>query len=135
MDGVWEPDNPTKQNELEFKVVSVQCYRHGGQEFAGTDPFCIEASAAPILGTINVDATWIKVVEWNEREIITVDDSQTCVISHNTFDVTAKTLVGMDMKKPTAKGVLGVCKVFPDRQTYYLREKVDYSVYHEPVKK
>ena len=135
VDGVWEPDNPTKQNELVFGVVSVQCYRHGGREFVGSDPFCLVATATPVAGTISVDANWLKVIEWNDKEIITVDDSPICIISQNTFDLTAKTLVGMDIKKPKAKGFLDACKVIPDRQTYYLRDKVDYSLNHEPVKK
>lgn len=135
VDGVWEPDNPTKQNELAFTVVSLQCYRHGGTDFVGSDPFCIVATAMPIAGTISVDADFIKVIEWNAKEIITLDDSPVCITSQNTFDLTSKTVAGMDIRKPNAKGFLDSCKVLPDRQTYYLREKVDYSLNHMPVKK
>jgi hypothetical protein len=41
----------------------------------------------------------------------------------------------MDIRKPNAKGYLDACTFVPDRQTYYLREKVDYALYHMPVKK
>jgi hypothetical protein len=135
VDGVWEPDHSTKQNELVFAVVSIQCYRHGGKDSVGSDPFCVVATAMPIAGTLSVDANFLKVIEWNAKEIITLDDSADCVTSQNTFDLTSKTVVGMDIRKPNAKGFLDSCKLLPDRQTYYLREKVDYSLYHVPVKK
>ncbi len=135
VDGVWEPDNPTKQNELAFAVVSVQCYRHGGAGFVGSDPFCLVATASPVAGTISVDANFLKVIEWNANEIITLDDSPICLTSQNTFDLTSKTVAGMDIRKPNAKGFQDACKLIPDRQTYYLRDKVDYAIYHEPVKK
>jgi hypothetical protein len=135
VDGVWEPDNPTKQNELVFSVVSIQCYRHGGADFVGSDPFCLVATASPVAGTISVDANFLKVIEWNAKEIITLDDSPICVTLQNTFDLSSKTVTGMDIRKPNAKGYLDACKLLPDRQTYYLREKVDYSLNHLPVKK
>ena len=135
VDGVWEPDNPTTSNALVFTVVSIECYRHGGTDFVGSDPFCIVATATPIAGTLSVDANWLKVIDWNTREIITLDDSPVCIISQNTFDLTSKTVVGMDIRKPQAKGLLDACKVLPDRQTYYLRDKIDYSLNHQPVKK
>jgi hypothetical protein len=135
VDGVWEPDNPTKQNELTFMVVSIQCYRHGGTDFVGSDPFCLVATASPIATTISVDANFLKVIEWNAKEIITLDDSPVCITSQNTFDLASKTVVGMDIRKPNAKGFVDSCKVLPDRQTYYLRDKVDYSLYHVPLKK
>jgi len=135
VDGVWEPDNPTKQNALVFAVVSVQCYRHGGTDFVGSDPFCLVATASPIAGTISVDANFLKVIEWNTKEIITLDDSPICITSQNTFDLSSKTVAGMDIRKPNAKGFLDSCKLLPDRQTYYLRDKVDYSLNHAPVKK
>jgi hypothetical protein len=135
VDGVWEPDNPTKQNELVFTVVSIECYKHGGTEFVGSDPFCLVASATPVALSINVDANWLKVIEWNTREIITLDDSPICLTSQNTFDLTSKTVVGMDIRKPNARGFQDSCKLLPDRQTYFLRDKVDYALNHAPVKK
>lgn len=67
VDGVWEPDNPTKQNEVMPSVVQIKCYRHGGREFAGSDPFCVVAVATPVAGTIHVESNWFKVVEWNTQ--------------------------------------------------------------------
>ena len=134
VDGVWEPDNPTKQNQIIFTVVQITCYRHGGREFADSDPFCLVVRATTMLGTISVDHDWVKVVEWNSTEIILVDDSPDCIISHTTFDLTSRTVVGLDIRKPNAKGFMDACKILPDRQTYYLRDKIDYALNHQPVK-
>ena len=133
VDGIWEPDNPTKQNELVPTVVQITCYRHGGKEFVGSDPFCLAATATPIAGTISVDTNWFKVVEWSQVEILLVDDSPECIISQTTFDLTSKTVTGLDIRKPNAKGLQNSCRLLPDRQTYYLRDKVDYELNHHPV--
>jgi hypothetical protein len=135
VDGVWEPDNPTKQNALAFAVVSIQCYKHGGIALVGSESFCVVATASPIGGTISVDADFVKVIEWNAQEIITLDDSPICLKSQNTLDLTSKTVAGLDIRKPNAKGFLDSCKMLPDRQTYYLRDKVDYSLNHVSTKK
>ena len=115
VDGVWEPDNPTKQNEVVFSVVQITCYRRGGREFAGSDPFCLVATATPVAGTIHVDTNWFRVVEWNSTEIILVDDSPDCIISQTTFDLTSKTVVGLDIRKPNAKGLFDACKMLRSR--------------------
>ncbi|PWT79031.1 MAG: hypothetical protein C5B59_00535 [Bacteroidetes bacterium] len=135
VDGVWEPDNPTKENALVFAVVHIECYRHGGRELVGTDSFCLVASASPIVGTLSVDTIWLKVIEWTNRLIVTSDDHAICNISQNTFDLQSKTVTGLDIKKPNAKGFMDACKLLPDRQTYYLRDKIDYEFNHQPAKK
>ena len=130
VDGVWEPDNPTEKNRLVFSVIHIECYRTGGRDIVGTDSFCVTAEATPIMGTISVDTGWLKVVEWSKTEIIMVDDSPECIISQTTIDLTSKTAIGLDIKKPNAKGLFDSCKILPDRQTYYLRDKVDYHLAH-----
>lgn len=135
VDGVWEPDNPTKQNELFFAVVHLVCYRHGGQAIVGTDSFCVSATATPFGATLHVDSSFLQVALWNKAQIMISDDEPICVISQTTFDLTSKTVVGLDIRKPNAKGLLDSCKALPDRQTYYLRDKVDYGLNHQPAKK
>jgi hypothetical protein len=134
VDGVWEPDNPTKQNELVFTVIRIACYRHGGQVIVGTDPFCVSAEATPIGATLHVDSSFLPVAVWNSTQIMISDDSPICAISQTTFDLTSKTAVGLDIRKPNAKGYLDMCKAAPDRQTYYLRDKVDYALNHQSAK-
>jgi hypothetical protein len=135
VEGVWEPDNPTKQNELTFTVVHVNCYRHGGQAIVGTEPFCVSATATPTGVTLHVDSSFLQVAIWNSTQIMISDDSPTCVSSQTTFDLTSKTAVGLDIRKPNAKGLFDNCKLLPDRQTYYLRDKVDFAFNHEAAKK
>lgn len=32
VDGFWEPDNPTKSNEVVPTAIHIECFRHGGKE-------------------------------------------------------------------------------------------------------
>ena len=52
VDGFWEPDNPTKQNELVPTAVHIQCFRHGGKEanLTKTEAFCIVSTATTASG-------------------------------------------------------------------------------------
>jgi len=135
IDGVWEPDNPTKQNELIPTVIHLECRRHGGKELTGTEAFCaVATAAAPVGGMLHVDLNWLSVTSWTSTEINITDDSPICLRSETILDLQRKTAIGLDVRKPEAKGFMDTCKLIPDRQTYYLRDTVDYYLNHAPVK-
>jgi len=127
IEGVWEPANPTEKNRfLLFGVDRIECWRTGGRVLLGTDSFCVTAEAIQKTETIDVDINWWKVVEWNEAEIIMVDDSPFCNISQTTIDLISKTATHLDLSKPNAKHGC----IFPYKETYYLRDGVDYHYAH-----
>ncbi len=124
--GVWRPDNPTKKNELMESVTKLSCYRHGGKDVVGIEAFCVQAMAMAPDGLLDVSTGWLKVVEWNATQIIATDDSSICLTSQTIFDLKRKTAIALDIRKPEAQGLAGACNLIPDRQTYYLQDKVDY---------
>jgi hypothetical protein len=126
--GVWRPDNPTKKNELLEAVTELSCYRHGGKDLAGTEAFCLQAMAMAPNGLLDVSTDWLKVIEWSDTQIIATDDSSICLTSQTIFDLKRKTAIALDIRKPEAQGLGGACNLIPDRQTYYLQDKVDYFV-------
>jgi hypothetical protein len=137
VDGFWEPDNPTKQNEVAPTAVHIQCFRHGGKEanLVKTEAFCIVATAmmAP-SGFLMADSSLME-ASWSDDEVVISDDSPICLTSKTFFDLKRKTVTGLDIRKPEAKGFADSCKLLPDRQSYYLRDRVDYGLFHVPVKK
>jgi len=124
--GVWRPDNPTKKNELVEAVTELSCFRHGGKDFVGSEAFCLQAMAMSPNGLLDVSTDWLKVVEWNATQIIATDDSSICLTAQTIFDLKRKTVIALDIRKPEAQGLGGACNLIPDRQTYYLQDKVDY---------
>jgi hypothetical protein len=126
VEGIWRPDNPTKQNEVIEAVTSISCSKHGGTDLVGTDAWCLEASASAPMGILTVDTFWLKVVEWSSTQIIVIEDSPICVTSQTIFDLRNKTVMSLAVRKPDAKGVSNVCQIVPDRQTYYFQDKADY---------
>ena len=126
--GVWKPDGPTKKNELVEAVTELTCFRHGGKEIVGTEAFCLQAAATAPERMLDVSTQWLKVIEWSSGQIIATDDSSICVTSQTIFDLKRKTVVALDIRKPEARGLFDSCKHLPDRQTYYLQDKVDYYV-------
>jgi len=135
IDGVWEPDSPTKQNELIPAVLHLECKRHGGKPLTGTEAFCVAATAsAPVFGRLHADLGWLSVTSWTSTEIIVMDESPICIRSETIIDLRRKTAIGFDVRKPEARGLGDSCKLLPDRQTYYLRDRDDYYANHVPVK-
>jgi hypothetical protein len=124
--GVWRPDNPTKKNEPVEAVTELSCFRHGGKLLAGTEAFCLQATAMSPGGLLDVSTDWLKVVEWSTTQIIATDDSSICLTSQTIFDLKRKTVIALDIRKSEAQGLGGACNLLPDRQTYYLQDKVDY---------
>ncbi len=124
--GVWRPDNPTKKNEPIEAVTELSCFRHGGKVLTGTEAFCLQAMAMSPGGLLDVSTGWLKVVEWSTTQIIATDDSSICLTSQTIFDLKRKTVIALDVRKPEAQGLGGACNLIPDRQTYYLQDKVDY---------
>jgi len=124
--GVWRPDNPTKKNELVEAVTELSCFRHGGKENVGTEAFCLQAMAMSPNELLDVSTNWLKVVEWSATQVIATDDSSICLTSQTIFDLKRKTVIALDIRKPEAQGLGGACNLIPDRQTYYLQDKVDY---------
>jgi hypothetical protein len=125
-DGVWRPDIPTKKNEIIEAVTHYQCNRTGGRQLSGTEAWCLEATANNTYGMLGVGVEWLKVVEWDDKQIIAVNDSPICLSQQVIFDVKHKTAISLDIRKPDAKGFADVCKLQPDRQTYYLEDTVEY---------
>ena len=134
VDGFWEPDNPTKQNELVPTATHIECYRHGGKTLVGTEAICITASASAAGGLLKADSS-VNSASWSNDEIVISDSHPICLVSKTFFDLKRHTLTALDTRKPEAEGLGGACKLIPDRQTYYLRELVDYQMFHMPVKK
>jgi hypothetical protein len=136
VDGFWEPDNPTKQNEIVPTAVHIECFRHGGIEgnLTKTEAFCVVATAMAPTGILMADFSF-QAALWSDDEIVISDDSPICLINKTFFDLKRKTVTGLDIRKPEAKGFADSCKLLPDRQSYYLRDRVDYGLFHEPAKK
>jgi hypothetical protein len=116
-EGVWRPDNPTKDNKPIETVTHYTCSRTGGKQLAGTEAWCLEASASSPYGMLDVEIEWMKVVEWDDKQIIAVNDSPICLAQQVIFDAKRKTAIALDVRKQDAKGLGGVCKTLPDRQT------------------
>ena len=72
---------------------------------------------------------------WSDDEVVISDDAPICIISKTFFDLKRKTVTGLDIRKSEAKGVADSCKLLPDRQSYYLRDRVDYAMFHVPAEK
>src|SRR2546429_24468 len=102
----WEPDSPTKQNELVPTAIHIECNRHGGREanLVHTEAFCVVATAmiSPI-GSLMADFSW-QAASWDDDEITISDDSSICLINKTFFDLKRKTVTGLDIRKPEAKG-------------------------------
>lgn len=128
--GFWRPDNPTKKNEVVEAATEVSCFRHGGKDIVGTEAFCLQATAMviPPDGMLDVSTQWMKVIEWSGTQIIATDDLSICLTSQTIFDLKRKTVISLDIRKPEARGLAGTCNLLPDRQTYYLQDKLDYYV-------
>ena len=136
VDGFWEPGNPTKQNEVIPTAIHIECFRHGGKEanLVKTEAFCIVATAMAPSGTLMANFSLME-ASWSDDEVVISDDSPECLISKTFFDLKRKTVTGLDIRKPEAKGLFDICKKLPDRQSYYLRDRVDYAMFHVPMKK
>jgi len=131
VDGYWEPDNPTKQNELVPAATHIECYRHGGMFMVGTEAWCVTATALATNLDISLEFSG---GSWSEDEIVISDSHPICIVTKTIFDLHGKTVTGLDIRKPEAKGFADSCKLLPDRQTYYLRDRVDYRLHRVPAK-
>jgi hypothetical protein len=136
VDGFWEPDNPTKHNEIVPAAIHIECYRHGGKEanLVKTEAFCVVATAMAPSGNLMADSSFQEAT-WSGDEVVISDDSPICLTSKTFFDLKRKTVTGLDIRKPEAKGFADSCKLIPDRQSYYLRDRVDYALFHLAIKK
>ena len=68
------------------------CYRHGGAELVGTHASCLEVTATPVVGTINIDTNFLKVIGWSKNLIQATSDNGDpdhlpCAISEVTFNI------------------------------------------------
>ena len=125
VNGVWRPDNATKNNEEEA-VTELICFRRGGKDLVGTEAFCLQTSASAPQGMLTAGHQWLKVVEWSSTQIIATDDSAICVTSQTIFDLKRKTVTALDIRKPEAPGFNNMCEYLPDRQTYYFQDVANY---------
>jgi hypothetical protein len=124
--GVWQPDNPTKQNKLIEAVYKLTCFRHGGKALVGTEAWCLDATASVPMGMLDLTTTRLKVIEWNSTQLIAIDESPDCITTQTIVDLQSGTVSGLDIRKPKATGLNNICKSLPDRQTYYLQDRTDY---------
>jgi len=136
VEGFWEPDNPAKENAIVPTAIHMECYRHGGKEgnLTKTEAFCVVATAMAPDGLLMADFTF-QGASWSDDEVVISDDSPICLINKTFFDLKRKTVTGLDIRKPEARGFADSCKLLPDRQSYYLRDRVDYALFHVQVKK
>ena len=125
-EGIWRPDNPTKKNQLIETVTHYTCSRTGGRQLVGTEAWCLEATSSNPGGMLSVGIEWLKVIEWDDKQIIAVNDGPICLSQQVIFDVKRKTAIALDVRKAGVKGFAGACEELPNRQTYYLQDKVDY---------
>ena len=132
VDGFWEPDNPTKHNELFPNAVHIECYRHGGKVLVGTEAICITANATNMDGLLSSYLS-LNAASWSDDEVVILDSSPICLTSRTFFDLKRHTVTALDIRKPEAEGLGGSCKLIPDRQTYYLRDSVDYKIFHVSI--
>lgn len=135
-DGVWIPDVRTKETKLLPAIVDYSCYRHGGAELAGTDAFCLEVTATPVVGTIHIDTSFLKVIAWSKTLIQATSDNGDpdhlpCAINEVTFNLGLKSVTAVDRKKPVANRIK-MCQDMLDHVSYALYDKVEYSIYGEP---
>jgi hypothetical protein len=135
-DGIWIPDVRTKETKLVPAVVDYSCYRHGGTELTGTDAFCLEVTATPVVGTIHIDTSFLKVIAWNKTLIQATSDNGDpdrlpCAISEVTFNLGLKSVTAVDRKKPVANRIK-MCQDMLDHVSYALYDKIEYSMYGEP---
>jgi hypothetical protein len=134
--GYWEPDNPTKHNELVPTENDIQCFRHGGKEanIVRTEGYCIVATAQMVNGHPHAEFSFEAITSWTEDEIVISDSSSICLVTKTIIDLKRKTAIALDVRKPEARGFADTCKMLPDRQSYYLRDEVDYILFHKDAK-
>ena len=65
---------------------------------------------------------------------VITDDSHICIRSETILDLQRRTAIGLDVRKPEAKGFMDTCKMLPDRQTSDLLDTVDYYLNHAAAK-
>lgn len=113
VDGFWEPDNPTTHNELIPTAIHIQCFRHGGKasNLTKTEAFCIVATASAASGILVADSS-LEEANWSEDEVVISDESPICIVSKTFFDLKRRTVTGLDIRKPEAKGFNDSCKIF-----------------------
>lgn len=75
---------------------------------------------------LTVGTSWLKVVEWTKSEVVATDSSPDCLTTKLIFDLQNKTVISLDVRKPSSKGLFNACELVPDRQTYYLEDTADY---------
>ena len=86
-------------------------YRHGGKagNLTKTEAFCIVATAMAPDGLLMAGFSF-QGASWSDDEIAISDDSPICLINKTFFDLKRKTVTGLDIRKPEAKGFADSCK-------------------------
>jgi hypothetical protein len=127
--GVWRSDIPAKdqKNKEDIDEVSqLSCFDEGGETLVRTKAFCIEATATRINDIVDANFNFLKVIRWDDAEIIAADDQPICLTSQTIFDLKRKTVIALSIRKPEAHGALNSCDSIPDRETFYLQSVIDY---------
>jgi hypothetical protein len=120
--GVWQSDIPANNKQKDIDTVSkLTCFDDGGEALVKSKAFCVETTAMWLNGMLNPDLSFLKVIRWDDAEIIAEDNEPICLKSLTIFDLKRKTVIGVNIRKPEAKGLANVCESLPDRETLYLR--------------
>lgn len=124
-DGVWRPDNPNKNHKITQAVTHYQCSITGGTQLVGTEVWCREASANNPSGMLGIRVERLKVVEWDDKQIIAANDSSVCLSSEVIFDVKRKIATALDLGNKMPRVSSTPEKGFPTVR-YYLQDTADY---------
>jgi hypothetical protein len=129
-EGVWRPDNLDEKTELAFESVTrLECYKHGGNDLAGSDAYCVQMTASTMLGVPSIDAEYCPVITWDKEKIIAASSSTApmpvCFWTQITVNLTDHSVMATDTRKlgKGHEGINDICKIAPLAQTYHLVDK------------
>jgi hypothetical protein len=128
--GVWRPDNLDEKTELAFDAVTrLECYKHGGNELANSDAYCVQMTASIMLSVPDIDAEYFPVITWDKEKIIAANSSTAsmpiCFWTQITINLMDHSIMATDTRKLAKghEGINDICKVAPLAQTYHLVDK------------
>jgi hypothetical protein len=132
-EGVWRADNLSEKTELGVSAVSrLECYKTGGRQIVGSEPYCMEAIAKAIGEDFpDIEVDYFPVIRWDKDFIIaanlTTAPFPICVWTQITVSLREQSIMATDTRK-LGKGHGGfnnVCEKMPLAQTYHLMDKVE----------
>lgn len=103
-EGMWRADHLNDKTELAFdSVTHLECYKHGGKLLAGSDGYCMQATASVSDGIPGIEIDYYALVSWTTDRIIAADSSTAalpiCTWTQITIDLKSKTVMATDNRK------------------------------------